>query len=749
MPNIDQLVDSLSGFQILSLMDAYSGYNEILLHPEDQEKTTFIAEKANYYYNVMPFGLKNSGATYQRMMNQVFADQLGKSVEVYIDDMIVKSTNSAVHIEDPEHTFEKLRRYNIRLNPAKCAFGVLAGKFLGFMLTHRGIEAYPNKCRAVLEMKAPANKKEIQQLTGRLTSLTRFLPRSAETEQPFFKLLRKEVQYGWSSECEAAFQEIKKQLASPPVLTRPREGEALIIYLSVGDVAVSSVLVQENEEGQQPIYFVGRLLQGAELKYQKLEKAAFALLISAKRLRAYFQGHQIVVRSDLPIRHILHKPDLAGRMMAWVVELSEFDIMFESRKAIKSQALTDFIRELTSIQMEASSNPDTWKVYVDGSSNPKGRIRGFIAGLHQAKDLGARKLQVYSDSQLVTSQIEGSYQARGPLLTKYLDSARQLIAEFEKVEVSHIPRNENSRADILSKLASTKGWGNHRTVVEQSIPEPTYVMQISEKDDWRYLIIDYLENGTLPIAKEESRKLIKDAASYTMMEGQLYKKRIFSPLLKCLIMDEAKYVLTEIHEGINGQHIGAEGQLRWLIVTIDYFTKWIEAEPVATITSARVQRFFERNLICRFGIPAKVVIDNGTQFTSKAFQELMANLHIRHRFASVEHPQTNGKAEAANQVIIEGLRKRIDQSAKGKWVEELWYVLWRYRTTMQTSTGESPFRLTYGCKAMIPVELGEPSWRRVQALSQAEEENSKKLAVELDLIDEARVIAHCKNFAAK
>ncbi|XP_061363479.1 uncharacterized protein LOC133307075 [Gastrolobium bilobum] len=726
MPNVDQLVDSSSKFQMLSFMDAYSGYNQIPLHPEDQEKTAFIAEKANYCYNVMPFGLKNSGAIYQRMMNQVFAGQLGKSVEVYIDDMIVKSLDSKVHIEDLEATFEKLRQRNIRLNPAKCAFGVPAVKFLGFMLTHRGIEANPDKCRAVLEMKSPTNKKEIQQLMGRLGSLTGFLPRSAETTLPFFKLLRKEVQYGWTLECEAAFQEIKRQLASPPVLTRPREGEALIIYLYVGDVAVNSVIVQENEEGKQPIYFVSWLLQGAELRYEKLEKVAFALLTSTRRLRAYFQAHQIIVRSDLPIRQVLHKPDLAGRMMAWAVELSEFDIVFKSRKAIKSQTLVDFIRELTSIQRESSHSSDTWKVYVDGSSNSKGSGAGviienpegvaieyslqmnfetsnnqaeyeaFIVGLHQAKELGARKLQVYRDSQFVTSQIEGSYQARGPLLTKYLDSARQLIVEFEKVEVSHIPRNENSRADILSKLASTKGWENHRTVVEQSIPEPTCIMQISEVDDWRCIIVNYLENRTLPAGKEEARKLVKDGASYTMVEGQLYKKGIYSPLLKCLSLDRARHFLSKIHEGINGQHIGGKALARK------------QLEP-----------------------------------------GVVANLYIRYRFASVEHPQINGQAEAANQVIIEGLRKRIEQSVKGKWVEELCYVLWGYRTTVQTSTGESPFKLTYGCEAMIPVELGEPSWRIVQALSQTEEESSKKVAVELDLIDEARVMAHCKNFVAK
>ncbi|XP_061353080.1 uncharacterized protein LOC133297872 [Gastrolobium bilobum] len=325
--------------------------------------------------------------------------------------------------------------------------------------------------------------------------------------------------------------------------------EALIIYLSVGDVAISSVLVQEDEKGQQPIYFTSRLLQGAELRYQKLEKVAFSLLIYAGRLRPYFQGHEIVVWSDLPISKILHKPDLAGRMMSWAIELSEFDITFESRKAIKSQALADFVKELTSIQTESSHSLDFWKVYVDGSSNSKGS--------------GAEIIIESPEGVSVEYSIQmSSYQAKGPLLIKYLDPAKQLTAEFEKVDISHIPRNENGRADILSKLASTKGRGNHRTVVEQNIPELTCVMQIAEIDDWRCSIIDYLENRVFPSRKEEARKLIRDAALYTMVEGQLYEKGVYSPLLKCMSSDRAHYVLSEIHEGINGQHVGEKALAR-------------------------------------------------------------------------------------------------------------------------------------------------------------------------------------------
>ncbi|XP_061372701.1 uncharacterized protein LOC133315142 [Gastrolobium bilobum] len=416
-------------------------------------------------------------------------------------------------------------------------------------------------------------------------------------------------------------------------------------------------------------------------------------------------------------------------MTNWAIELSEYDITYESRKAIKSQALADFIMELTPVNPEMGEAEDTWRVYVDGSSNDKGSGAGIIlespegvaiehslnlgfstsnnqeeyealiTGLMQAKEHEAKRVKVFSDSQLVTSQIEGKYQAKGPLLMKYLNKVREMMAEFEEVKVTHIPRGENSRAHILSKLASTKNPGNHRTVVQQRRTELSCVMIISSTNDWRQPIVAYLKKETLPEDSLESRKLIRDATQYAIVEDQLYRKGLYIPMLKCLNAEEVDYVLAEIHEGINGHHMGgkalarrtlragyfwptmeadskehvkrcdscqkyarlilspleelkyisdpwpfskwvmnllgpfkaAEGQLKWLIVAVDYFTKWIEAEPVTTITSTRVQRFFERNIVSRFGIPAEVVTDNGIQFANKQFQELMKDLKVKHR----------------------------------------------------------------------------------------------------------------------
>ncbi|MCI03789.1 gypsy retrotransposon integrase-like protein, partial [Trifolium medium] len=187
-------------------------------------------------------------------------------------------------------------------------------------------------------------------------------------------------------------------------------------------------------------------------------------------------------------------------------------------------------------------------------------------------------------------------------------------------------------------------------------------------------------------------------------------------------------------------------QNRYLIIGINYFTKWIEAEPLSEITSFRVLRFFKRDILALFGIPQAVVTDNGTQFTDKKFQEFIVAINTKQHFTSVEHPQTNGQAKAANRVILRGLKRRLNENKKN-WVEELENVLWAYRTTPHSTTGETPFRLVYGTEAVIPVEIGEPSRRTEQPLE--EEMNDEALREELDLVEEIRTGASLREETLK
>nr|KYP60510.1 Transposon Ty3-I Gag-Pol polyprotein [Cajanus cajan] len=210
LPNIDRLVDGAADHNFLTFLDVYSGYNQIRMHPRDEDKTTFVTESANYCYQVMSFGLKNAGATYQRFMDKIFHEQIGKNMEIYVDNMVVKSADMLSHVTNLAKVFHALRRHQMRLNPDKCVFGISGSKFLGFMLSSQGIEANPDKCQAIIDMRSPVNLKEVQKLAARLTLLSRFLPCMAETSKPVIVLLKKANRFQWTDECEISFKLFKQ-----------------------------------------------------------------------------------------------------------------------------------------------------------------------------------------------------------------------------------------------------------------------------------------------------------------------------------------------------------------------------------------------------------------------------------------------------------------------------------------------------------------------------------------------------------
>ena len=188
-------------------MDAFSGYNQIKMNEDDQERIFFVTSQGLFCYKVMSFGLKNIGAMYQRLMNKMFTHQIGRNIQVYVDDMLVKSLHKNDHLDDLQETFNTLRSYNMKLNPSKCVFGVTAGKFLGFMVSQRGIEVNPEKVRAIMELEPPRTVKEVQSLNGKIAALNRFVSKATNKCLPFFRTLRKS--FKWTDECQKAFKDLR------------------------------------------------------------------------------------------------------------------------------------------------------------------------------------------------------------------------------------------------------------------------------------------------------------------------------------------------------------------------------------------------------------------------------------------------------------------------------------------------------------------------------------------------------------
>ncbi|RVW90531.1 Transposon Ty3-G Gag-Pol polyprotein [Vitis vinifera] len=669
---IDQIVDSTVGQGMLSFLDAFSGYHQILMSPDDVEKTAFITPHGLYCYKVMSFGLKNDGVTFQRLMTKIFKPLIGCSVEVYIDDIV--------------------------LNPSKYAFGISVGKFLGFMVSQRGIEVSPDQVKTVMETPPPRNKKELQRLTGKLVALGRFIARFTDELRPFFLAIRKVGASGWTDSCQSAFDKIKHCLMQPPILSSPIPEEKLYMCLAVSEWAISTVLFRcPSPKEQKPIYYVSRALADVETRYSKMELTALALRSAAQKLRPYFQAHP---RKEL------------DEQEWWTLRVDGTSLSSGSGVGLLLQSPTgEHLEQAIRLGFPASNN--------------EAEYEAIISGLDLALALSVSKLRVYSDSQLVWT-------------------------------IEKIRRTENGHADALAGITASLPIKEvillpiyvqtNPSVAEASTCNTIEAKQ-ADRQEWTNDIIRYLRTGTLPEDPKQAHKIRVQAAHFTLIGGtctsdpsqvlpsvpKAHSQGYYWPTMKkdattyvkkcdkCQRHAPIPHMPSETLKPISGPWpfaqwgmdiVGplptAPAQKKFLFVATDYFSKWVEAEAYASIKDK--------------------------DFDSIAFRNFCSELNIRNSYSTPRYPQSNGQTEVTNKTLITALKKRLEQ-AKGKWVEELPGVLWAYRTTPGRPTGNTPFALAYGMDAIILTEIGLPT---IRTEAGTQDDTNKELGRNLDWVDEVR-----------
>ncbi|CAN6691976.1 unnamed protein product [Malus baccata var. baccata] len=472
--------------KVLSFMDGNAGYNQINMAQEDTHKTAFRCpgHVGAYEYLVMPFGLKNVGATYQRAMNAIFHDLIGHSMEVYIDDIMVKSKTEEQHLIDLKQALTRMRIHKLKMNPKKCAFGVRAGIFLGFLVHQRGVEVDKNKSRAIMESLPPTNKMQLQRLQGKINFLRRFIANLVGKIQPLTLLLK----------------------------LKDKEKKS-----------IGSLLAQNNEGGkEQAVYYLSRILTKVETRYSPIEKLCLALYFTTSKLRCYMLPCHvhIIAKTDV-IKYMLSKPMLTGRIGKWILALSEFSFQYVPQRAVKGQAIADFLAEHQESQDEIVNIPGIlevinvwippgkgisgkeewvqqeikrvtglwitpWKLYFDGSYtqkasragiviiNPQGvhhyysflldyqrntnnqaEYEALIIGLEILIELGAMEVEIFGDSKLMINQLNGEYKCRHITMVGYYLATMQLLSYWDsKVSVNHVPRESNLVANEMAQIAS-------------------------------------------------------------------------------------------------------------------------------------------------------------------------------------------------------------------------------------------------------------------------------------------------------
>jgi ribonuclease HI len=494
LPRIDKIVDSAAGCEVMSLLDWFSGYHQIYMKEEDKANTSFITPFGTYFFIRMPEGLKNAGSTFSRLTKTVLESQVGRTIFTYVDDIVVASKNKEYHLADLAETFANMRDARLRLNPEKCVFGVPQGKILGYLASHRGIEAKPTKIQAIINMTPSQSTRDVQRLTGRLAALNRFISKSVERSLPFIKTLHGAKDFAWGPEQATAFASLKQHLSDLAILTSPNPSLPLLLYIAASPYAVSAALVQEQDrEGttrQCPVYYVFEVLTTSKCNMTELEKISYAVVMASRKLRHYFEVFKVRVTLDRGLGELFRNPEASVRIAKWAAELSGYHITFEPRTTIKSQVLADFIVDWTGPTRQQEEPPKkVWIIHCDNAwchagagttaiiTSPTGvkhryaarlsfalesdrctnniaEYEAIILGLRKLRALGVTTCIVKTDSKVVVGQVEKEYSAKDPALMQYLTAVRSLERQFKGFTLQHVDHARNEEADALAKGAA-------------------------------------------------------------------------------------------------------------------------------------------------------------------------------------------------------------------------------------------------------------------------------------------------------
>lgn len=661
LPRMDDALAAFNGSNWLSSVDCASGYWQIPMAEEDREKTAFITPDGLFEFNVMPFGLTNAPATFQRFMNAVLAGYHWKFLIVYLDDIIIFSKTFQQHIKDLTQVFERLRQANVKLKTSKCKLFQRDLVYLGHHISLDGIRPDPKKLQALEKMPAPKNVSQLRAFVGFCGFYQKFIPNYAIICVPLYDLMKMNARFVWEAKHEAAFEGIKKALCAAILLYHPNYSLPFVIRTDACDFGIGAVLLQIVGNQERPIQFNSRTLQPAERKWCVREKEALAIIWACETFRVYVHGTHFTVETDHHSLQWLLNAKEPPRLVRWALRLSEFDFEIRYRKGSANQ-VADALSRLP------LPEPDRVPDRLD--------------------QLLSAQFQLFGDLKLDQKVIEKA-QFEDPEYQPIIELCRSNGSKYDSFE-------------LLEGILFKVDRGSKLLMVPYSLVER---------------ILSLYHNETLSVHLSRDRM-------YNLLKNRFYWPRMRSDIADwvaaCLTCNRVKPLRTvrngllvpvvaehpfeKVGMDIVGPiHVSKSGS-KYILVCVDYFTSWVEAAPMKTITAEEVVHTFFSLVIARHGCPKVVITDQGTQFTARVFAALCDQFQIKRELASAYHQQTNGKAER----FIGYLKKTLSTVTKAdqsNWDQLLDHCLLAYRASLNRILSDTHFFLIYGRDAILPQDL--------------------------------------------
>ncbi|UYV72093.1 hypothetical protein LAZ67_9001794 [Cordylochernes scorpioides] len=655
LPRLDDLMHEARHTPFMSTIDLRAGYHQVKVHPADQDKTAFTCPFGTYRYLRMPFGLRNAPSTFQRLIDR-FRGGLGHVLVLsYLDDIIVLSDTFEKHITDLQSVFERLTLFKLHANRHKCHFAGSRVKYLGFWITQEGLEIDQDKVSSVQKIPPPTNVKEVQSFLQTCSWFRRYIPNFAERSRPLSNLTKKKVPWGWGFSQQKAFELLKECLITPPVLKQADGSSPYIIRTDASSFALGAVLLQGQGAGERPIEYASRLLSPAEINYSTTEREALAVVWALKKFRGYVESSEITIESDhQPLKWLLSLKSPTGRLARWALEVQSFNLKVQYVPG-KANVIADML-----------SRPVVPNV-------PSCEVNNIIVA-----DMPARSPKTIRESQLQDENLKkiiSSFEAT-PKTEEFANWTERGFLMNQGVLYRYVPDSDSEEAQLViptHERDMVMNYHHDNPTAGHYGEEGTY-QRIAKRYYWtgmRKYITDYVKK-----CAECCRYKPTNQKPSGLLRTPVYSQRfeilsidLFGPLPK------------------------TKSGKQWIFIVEDCATRWVELFALERATAQECGVTLIEEVFLRYGLPRRIISDNGPQFVSAVLQQVCHVLKIDQNLIPVYCPQAN-PAERKNRDLKPRIAILVGME-HDKWSEKLPVIRFAMNTSQNDTTGHTAAYLQF------------------------------------------------------